>query len=188
MVRTTEPKEIIKRRSILAYTLWGAMGFGIGGAIGGATSDGPIIFVFPIMGAIGGASIGLLLGQRARAILMALAGAVGFGVASLPVLLVSGLAINRINVQGAVLLLVLGAAQGLIGGASLGVVLRDMQRTASLIGGGVVGFGLGALAARVFIDEAGVPMFVIWGVIGGAVLGAALGYLEKRKTMQNTRS
>jgi len=158
-----------------------APSFGIGGAIGDATAEGPVIFVFPIMGAVGGASISLLLGKRARAILMALTGAVGFGVGSLPVLLISGLAINRIDVQGAVLLLVLGAAQGVVGVASLGLGLRDPERARYLLLGATLGFGIGALVARAFVYELGVPMFVIWGAIGGAGLGAALGYLEKKK-------
>lgn len=54
-IQMQEQKEIIKRRSIGAFILWGAMGFGIGGAIGATTAVGPMVFIFPIMGAIGGA-------------------------------------------------------------------------------------------------------------------------------------
>ena len=74
---------------------------------------------------------------------MALAGAAGFDVGSLPVLLLAGLGSGPIDIRCAVFLIALGATQGLIGGALLGVVLRDRQRTESLMVGGVVGFGLG---------------------------------------------
>ena len=34
-IQIQKQKEIIKRRSIASFILWGAIGFGIGGAIGG---------------------------------------------------------------------------------------------------------------------------------------------------------
>ncbi len=66
-------KEPLRRKNILAFALWGLISFGVGGAIGATTAARPaLIFVFPIMGAVGGASIGLLFGKRVRAIVMAL--------------------------------------------------------------------------------------------------------------------
>jgi len=185
-------KEATKGKGIVAFILWGLIGFGIGGAIGATTAARPtLIFVFPIMGAVGGASIGLLLGKRLRAILMALAGAVGFGVASLPVLVYSGLGIGSIEkghvlppttiIGVAVILFSLGAIQGLIGGASLGLGLWHGVRAGYLIVGSTIGFAIGAQASWGFIF--GLPfevVYPIWGAIGGATLGATLGYLEKR--------
>jgi len=49
-----EQKEIIKRRSIAAFILWGAVGFGIGGAIAGTIAvDAAIFLGFAIMADIG---------------------------------------------------------------------------------------------------------------------------------------
>jgi hypothetical protein len=173
-------------------TLCVAASFGIGGAIGATTAGGPMIFIFPIMGAVGGASIGLLLGKRARAILMALAGAVGFGIGSLPVLLFAGLGIGSTEkgqvipligiIGGTVFLFILGAIQGLLGGASLGLGLRNRVRAGYLMAGGTIGFGIGAQVAWGFVfGLANVVVYAIWGAIGGAALGVALVYLEKRR-------
>ena len=183
---------IIRKKSILIYTLCGAAGFGVGGAIGGITAGGPLFFIFPIMGIVGGASLGLLLGKRVRAILMALAGAVGFGIASIPVLVYSGLGIGSTEkgqviplwgiIVGTVILFVLGAIQGLIGGISLGIDLQDRAKAKYLIAGSIIGFTIGAQAAWGFVF--GLPdivVYTIWGAVGGGVLGATLGYLEKRK-------
>lgn len=193
-----EQEEPVKRMSVVAFILLGLISFGVGSAIGATTAEGPVIFVFPIMGAVGGASIGLLLGKRARAILTALAGAVGFGVASLPVLVYSGLGIGSTEtgtvisptaiIGGAVILFVLGAIQGLIGGASLGVGLWDRARVRRLMAGGTIGFAIGAQTSWGFIF--GLPfevVYPIWGAIGGATLGATLGYLEKRKADKGSR-
>ncbi len=180
-----------KRRSLAAFILWGAIGFGVGGAIGATTAVGPLSFIFPIMGIVGGASIGLLLGKRVRAIVMALEGAVGFGIASIPVLVYSGLGVGSIEkgmvistaaiIEGTVILLVLGAIQGLIGGILLGIDLRDRARAKYLITGSTIGFAIGAQASWGFIfDFSPEVVFAIWGAIGGATLGLALGYFEKR--------
>ncbi len=184
--------QLTHKKSILTYALCGAAGFGVGGAIGATTAVGPLLFIFPIMGIFGGASIGLLLGKRVRAIVMALASAVGFGIASIPVLVYSGLGIGSIEkgmviptaaiIEDTVILLVLGALQGLIGGISLGIDLGDRARAKYLIAGSTIGFAIGAQANWGWIFGLSLEgIYAIWGAIGGATLGAALGYLEKRK-------
>ena len=68
-----------RKRSIAAFILWGAVGFGIGGAIGGTIAvDAAIFLGFPIMAGIGGVSLGLALKSWKMAGFLALAGAVGF--------------------------------------------------------------------------------------------------------------
>ncbi len=120
-----------------------------------------------------------------------LAGAVGFGIASIPVLVYSGLGIGSTEgmviptadiIGGTVVLFVLGAVQGLIGGISLGIDLPDRARAKYLVAGSTIGFAIGAQASWGFIF--GLPfgvIYAIWGAIGGATLGVALGYSEKRK-------
>ena len=187
-----EQKRASNRKSILKYPLCGASGFGVGGAIGATTAVGPLLFIFPIMGIVGGTSIGLLLGKRIRAIVMALAGAVGFGIASIPVLLVAGLGIGATEkaqaiplwgvIAGTVFLFVLGALQGFIGSISLGIDLQNRARAKYIIVGSTIGFAIGAQASWGWLF--GLPLEVIyalWGAIGGATLGVALGYFEKRR-------
>ena len=63
----------------LRSALWGAVGFGIGGAIGGTIAvDAAIFLGFAIMAGIGGMSLGLALKSWKMAGFLALAGAVGF--------------------------------------------------------------------------------------------------------------
>jgi hypothetical protein len=185
-------RHLTYKKSTLTYVLCGAAGFGVGGTIGATAAVGPLLFIFPIMGIVGGASIGLLLGKRVSAIVMAVAGAVGFGIASIPVLVYSGLGIGSIEtgmviptaaiIEGTVILFVLGAVQGLIGGISLGIDLRDRTRARYLIAGSTIGFAIGAQASWGFVfGLSSEIIYAIWGAIGGATLGAALGYLEKRK-------
>ncbi|MBI4285544.1 MAG: hypothetical protein HY670_06545 [Chloroflexi bacterium] len=188
-----EQKEATKRTNIAKFILGGATGFGIGGAIGGMTAGGPVLFIFPVMGAVGGASIGLLLGKRLRAIVMALAGAVGFGIASIPVLTYSGLGIGSTEqsmvipptaiIGGTLILFVLGAIQGFIGGISLGLDLKNRARAKYLVVASTIGFALGSQASWGFV--ANLPFgatYVIWGAVGGAALGTGLGCFERRKT------
>jgi len=192
-------KQSIKDKSILAYTLWGAVGFGIGGAVGGSIwhHEYPLFpfAILGILGAVGGMSLGLALKSWTRAGLLALAGAVGFIVGSFPVGMYIGMALGELQgmhieplaiVTGAVFLFISGAFLGMVGGASLGLALKNRQRAGFLIAGGTVGFAIGAQAAWGVVAELpGAVTFVVWGVVGGATLGAALGYLEKRKVMQS---
>ena len=112
-----------KRRGVLAFTLWGAIGFGLGGGIGGAIwpSIGQPYFGFIVMGAIGGASLGLALKDWRRALIAGAASAIAFGAASyLPNLMFN--------------LLV-----GLLG-VSLGLVFSDWKRVGLLVLAGIIGF------------------------------------------------
>ncbi|MFC1969913.1 hypothetical protein ACFLVV_01700 [Chloroflexota bacterium] len=174
----------LKRKSISAFTLWGALGFGIGGAIGGAiwvAFDAPH-FGFAVLGAVGGASLGLVLKDRKTAGLLALAGAIGFGIGFLTGFFILLVIWQPIHMQGAFI----GALGGAVGGASLGIASRSWKSVgvlalASAIGcGAVVQATLGhpvGLTAQIL---SGAITLAIWGAVGGASLGVAMGYLEKR--------
>ena len=97
---------------------------------------------------------------------------------------------------------------GLFGGAMSGLTFGDWKRVAALGLAGLVGFGIGgAITAALempfvllpfaadFVELQQAPLLllqhllvqVVIGLIGGASLGAALGYLEYRKLEQGQR-
>ena len=155
------------RKSIFIFALWGLIGFGFGGAVGGAIWPriSQPYFGFIVMGAFGGASLGLALKNRRRAIISGLTGAFGFGVGTyllpLPAFLLVGLA-----------------------GVSLGLSFPDWKRAGILVLFGFIGF--------LFVIIGTLPLsngealwsaitLALWGIIGGGALGATLGYMEKTK-------
>jgi hypothetical protein len=185
-------EQTAKRKSIPWLALWGAVGFGIGGAIGGAIWFGFELpqFGFAILGAIGGASLGFMSNGWRRAWLLALFGAVGFGVG----LLIGFFIVITIWEPPYVAKLFIGAVGGAIGGAFLGLALRNWGKAGLLALAGAIGFGVSMqtrldsqileelLSTQMPYMLAGATILAICGVIGGAFLGAALGYLEKRKS------
>ena len=83
---------------------------------------------------------------------------------------------------------------GAVVGASLGVAFLDWRTVVALAVAGAAGFGIGSLPAdsvRFFIPilrqlgEAG--SYAITGIIGGALLGATLGYVEQRRLAEERR-
>ena len=81
---------------------------------------------------------------------------------------------------------------GAIGGASLGLALRSWLVAGVLAVAGAIGFGLGQVAFHWFeliaVTDRNTGFSILifigtrvaWGMIGGAFLGAALGYLVKK--------
>ena len=116
------------------------------------------------MGAVGGASLGLALKDWRRAFISGVAGAIGFGAGSYLNILFS----------------VLGGSLGV----SLGLALNDWKRAGLLVLAGMIGFIIAILNTwNLSSGEAlwSAIMLAVWGVVGGAGLGAVLGYLEKKK-------
>jgi hypothetical protein len=83
---------------------------------------------------------------------------------------------------------------GAVVGASLGAAFLDWRTIPALAVADAVGFGVGILPADFArfsipilrqLGEAG--SFAITGIIGGASLGAVLGYLEKRRLIAGQR-
>lgn len=67
-------------------------------------------------------------------------------------------------------------------GASLGVAFLDLGRIVVLALAGAVGFGIGFGFLDYLTYFFGTTQFAtVAGIIGGASLGAALGYLERRE-------
>ena len=182
----------MRAKTVMRFIIFGAVGFGIGGAIAGASGDAMLLGLIA-MGALGGASLGLAVGDKRSILTLALTGTLGFGLGFV--------------ITFAMVLLVwdpsgnwfIGAVGGLLGGASLGIGHRSWRTIVPLAVVGALGFGIGWGAVDVLsqpLVEPGAPGVTFWwaiqfmtikGAIGGASLGAALGYLESRNLARQRR-
>jgi hypothetical protein len=182
----------MRAMSVLKFVLLGAVGFGIGGAI-----SGPLIMFLPglvaflltplIGGAVAGASLGLAFKAFRPVVVMAVLGALG-----LPIGVMAGLMLGSSFFSYSEV--AIAAIVGAVIGASLGAAFLDWRTIPALAVAGAVGFGVGTLPADFIrfsipilrqLGEAG--SYAITGIIGGASLGAALGYLEERKLAAEQR-
>jgi len=180
----------MRATSVMRVVILGAIGFGIGGAtaslIAFRLGTGGVLLGPLIGGAVGAASLGLALKDFRRALILALLGAPGLAVG-----IMAGLSLGSFFNYSAV---AIAAIVGAVVGASLGVAFKDWRTILALAVAGAVGFSVGNLAAYFTLfsvpivrqlDEAG--SIAITGTIGGASLGAALGYLESRKLAAERR-
>jgi MFS family permease len=149
------------------------------------------MLVLSFVGACGEAVLWLSLRDRKdrRAVPTALLSALGFFLGSFVV----GLFFLSFMQVGYTLLEALSAAvMGLVVGALLGVSLRRGRGTVVLALTGLVGFGMGGVVAAALQGSPSQPsgtwlpwQSAVFGavevIIGGASLGAALGYLESRR-------
>ena len=168
------------------FAIFGAIGFGIGLTIIAVIGNAPLLVGLFLPGAVGGASLGWALGGWKKAWPLALAGAIGFGGGrALTIILAFAFDWYGIGFQA-----IMGAIMGAIGGLSLGIALKNLAWTRFLTLAGAIGFSIGYVTYIQIIERQipGVPthLFIIWGIIGGAFLGAALGYLEKRRAGTKT--
>jgi hypothetical protein len=200
----------MKARSVMRFVVFGAVGFGVSGTIVGVLW--PLAFLlsfqaagllFVLSGAVGGASLGLALGDRERTLHLAVLGSLGFTIGGLVALAVavgfvpafgSLSASEDYGIRGA-----MGVLGGAVVGASLSLAFLDWRRTLALTLTGALGFGVG-LIAGVFALQGmfGVSFMAgIWGTVilcaltgtsGGASLGAALGSFENRKLVKQRKS
>jgi hypothetical protein len=171
--------------SVVRFIFLGAVGFGIGGAIGSPLitflPGGVALLLWPLVGgALGGASLGLALKEWRRVVVLALLGALGLFVGVFAVLTLG----SFFNYFELLIAAIVGAAVG----AALGVAFRDWRMIVALAVAGAVGFSVGNLPADFIrfsipiirqLGQAG--SIAITGVIGGAALGVTLGYLESRR-------
>jgi hypothetical protein len=185
---------------MMRFAFFGAVGFGVGGTVAGAcwplafVTNGTSALLFILSGAVGGASLGLALGDRRRTKLLALLGTLGFTLGGIVALVIGFGFLSGSEEYG-----VMGIAAGAIVGTSLALAFGDWERriiVLTLAGG--VGFGIGvivgALALRgmlgvdFLVGTSGtIVLYAITGIVGGASLGAALGYLESRKGAEEPR-
>lgn len=172
--------------TLIRFVALGAIGFGAGAAI--ITFGGVLI---PFAGALGGASLGLALQERRKTASLAFPGSRRI---YLSLIAHSGSArggaIGGASSFFTYASLPLGAIFGVVVGAAVGVAFRNLRRIAVLAVAGGVGFGVG-LAVGFFIRDS-LPMvggmsLIVAGVIGGALLGAVLGYLESYGPIQERR-
>ncbi len=187
------------RAGILRFVSLGAVGFGVGGAMAAASwpllvfTFGASALLFVLSGAVGGASLGLALGDRRRTLALALLGILGTLIGGIVALVIAFLYLASeealYGVRGA-----MGVFGGAMVGASLGLAFRDWKRVFVLMLSGAVGFGfgivLGVFLLRTAFGEdfmAGttgtIILYAITGVTGGALLGGSLGYLERAARM-----
>jgi hypothetical protein len=160
----------------------------------------PPYFTYFLAGACGGAGIGLAIGGCKSVVALAIAGGVGFGVSFFLLFVVAFLfGLPEVGIAMGV---------GLFGGVLLGLTFGDWKRVVFLGLAGLLGFGIGgAITGALRMPFALFPFFAefveLWqspllllqhalvqamvGLIGGALLGAALGYLEMRGLAQEQR-
>lgn len=177
--------------SVIRFVVIGAVGFGIAGATASLIAfhllEGVGLLLGPLIGgAVGGASLELDLKDFRGVLILALLGALGltFGI-------IAGLSLGSVFNYSAV---AKAAIVGAVVGASLGVAFKDWRTIVALVVAGAVGFSVGNLAdlIRYSIPIIGTDLgeavgIVITGIIGGASLGATLGYLEYRKLAAERR-
>lgn len=195
----------MRAMSVMLFVVFGAVGFGIGWSIAGffaviAPMWSPYSSYF-FAGACGGVGLGLALRDWKRVAALALTGLVGFGLGTYLMFV-----LGFIGLLPGWTSIAMGT--GLFGGAMLGLTFGDWKRVAALALAGLVGFGIGgAITAALrmpfvllpfavdFVELQQAPLLllqhllvqVVIGLIGGASLGAALGYLEKRRPVERQR-
>jgi hypothetical protein len=177
---------------------------GVGTVLGGAifSGDFPALLLYtPVLslcGACGGAVLGLTFKDFRRVAILAVLGAVGFFLGSFIVVTLF-FSITFVQAGYGLLEAISAAAMGLVVGALLALYLRSFMGTVVLGLTGLVGFGIGGLvtaALQGFPVQPSEGLFslqsamfgAIEGIIGGASLGVALGYLESRKPAEVRRA
>ena len=197
-------KQLVK--SILAFALLGAVGFGIGGIVGAViwgspnttfTKDGveyttrlglnpgQIFLSFALIGAVGGTSLGLGLRNWRKAGVLALVGAVSFPTATFigAVIQLSLWGSSPPYFAG----LFTGAITGIVFGASLGLALRGWSAAGLLALAGAIGFSvMFQTTSNLEFEVSSAKSFGIGGAIAGATLGISLSYLARRKVTKES--
>lgn len=184
----------MRAMGVLRFVVLGTVGFGIGWAVVGAFTLTTPMWPYFFAGACGGAALGVATGDRKRVAASALTGALGFGIGFHVSLFIAGMLYSFMAV---------GMLTGMVGGAMLGWALGGWRWVAVSALAGLVGFGIGEAVVPILqplvvdysVDWARSPppwwrlasVQAIAGIIGGASLGAAVGYLENRKLAAEQR-
>jgi hypothetical protein len=173
--------------------IFGAAGYGLGGAVAGSLHLDPGNPANPlnmgIMGAIGGVALGLALRNWKKAGLLVIMSGVGLTVGSLPAAMMIAFGLPQVKgdvyvgpiMVAAIVLTFYGAILGLVGVASLLIALRGQHRVRSrpIIIAGIPGFAIAAQAAWSWALGLSIEFtLAIWGAAGGATMGGALGYYQ----------
>ena len=175
----------------VGFPMAGGVGTVLGGAIFSEVFPALLLYtpVLSLAGAFGGAVLGLAFREFRRVVLLAVLGAVGFFLGSF-IVVVLFFSLSFMQAGFGLLEALSAAALGLAVGALLGLSLRSFRGIAVLVLMGLVGFGIGGLIAAAlqgfpsrpsegFLLLQGAAFGAVEGIIGGASLGAALGYLVR---------
>ena len=190
----------IEMNRISKFALWGAAGFGSGGAIGGTAIvlieyTGPLLMmklwllglgVF-LQGAFGGLALGLVKRLNWKRITRIV---VSTGIGFLAVLW-AGFGVYFVMSMGYSLatfgIVLWGVIAGAIGGLGLGLAIWGCDRilVLSFIGALTCGWQQVYFAYRDWFQYLGswesIIIWAVFGVIGGVFLGATLGFLKRSK-------
>jgi len=214
--------------------LYGAVGFGIGfailGAVMGAILTGfyfnfffetihyilmivALAVSFTIIGAVGGASLGLALKDNSNIFNLSVLGAVGFAAGFCMLVAIMYMVQSTINareIDWIIFLFVIGIAlMGAVGGAALGIALKDKKKAFYLAGVNIIIFILGitvwislwtvirqdiwfnpwsinkpditSISGLIELTLFDTLWFAFWGCIGGFALGLILANMIKEK-------
>jgi len=174
----------MRASNMMRFVLLGAVGFGLGATLAGALLG---VLGFPLTGAVGGAALGLALKDWRRVVILALLGVLGLTVGAIAGIIVGSFFYFSSEVPVMVTV-------GTVVGASLGAAFSDWRTILALAVAGATGFFVGSLPADFVrfsipaLRQLGEPgSYVVVGLVGGASLGAALGYLETRKLASERR-
>src|SRR5215207_3410387 len=131
----------MRATSVMRFVILGAVGFGIGGAIAGSLAVNPfgpsllalLLFLLGLLviGTLGGASLGLAMSDRRKAVVLARWGAAGFALGFFVALigLVFALLVGGPYIHWPASYYadygLLGAFTGAVGGAAFGVALSN---------------------------------------------------------------
>jgi hypothetical protein len=199
----------MRATSVLRFVVFGAVGFGFSGIIVGVLWPLAFLFsfqaaglLFVLSGAVGGASLGLALGDRERTIHLAVLGTLGFALGGLVALAVAVGFVPAFGSLSASEDYGIRGAMGVLGravvGATSSLAFLDWRRTLALTLTGAAGFGVGLIVGVFALQGMFGVRFMAgtWGTVtlcalagtsGGASLGAALGSLENRKLATQRR-
>jgi hypothetical protein len=183
----------MRRARFIRFVLLGASGFAVAGALVGVSwpllplTAGASLLLVILAGAIAGASLGWALEDRRKTVILAALGAAGFTVGGIVAVFAGFIGLLPATEGGALNAMGAGASGvivGAVGGASLGLAFGDAKRVAILVLAGALGCGMGLLIKFSlegtfqlgFFREA---LLATAGIIGGAVMGATVGYLER---------
>lgn len=152
---------------VMLFIVLGVAGFGGGGVISAGT------LLIPLGGGVGGALLGLALRDWRKVAILALLGSLGLTFGVFATLALAAF----LSYSAAPMGMVLGAVVG----ASLGVAFLNWRKIVILTVAGGLGFGFGLFVGDSLPGRLeSIISIAITGAFGGALLGAALGYLENR--------
>ena len=167
---------------VLRFGLFGAIGFGISFIIFTSPLVTRFFFIMPLqpffMTVIGGASLGLALRDKNKVVTLALASGFGFLIGYY----ISGwVVLDYLDLiwypYG---LFIIMAISGTICGSLMGLALKNRKAVLILGVAGFLGFSIGFLISYWITNGS----TLVYQMIGGASLGAVLGYLKKKDLIE----